>query len=152
MQLDATLNTQAASRRKGQRTHPSSVLQPKSHRTRLIKHGVDELVASKAQFVAYCSTLEFKDAELDITRFLVSAIVPRCVSEGPSSGTGVSDLSWDHFLRLLDNELANVRDLLISEHMPSFARRFQSTFYRTYRRPRERHWERFRGLGRGSQG
>ncbi|KAI6095202.1 hypothetical protein EDD16DRAFT_773204 [Pisolithus croceorrhizus] len=121
---------------------------------------VDELVASKAQFVAYCATLEFEDAESDITRFLVSAIVRRHVSEDPSSKTGVSDPSWGHFLRLLNNELANVRERRHICSSPNICRRLQgaskvpSTAHTDDRArdARERHWERFRGLGRGSQG
>ncbi|KAI6126853.1 hypothetical protein F5141DRAFT_1200569 [Pisolithus sp. B1] len=136
MQLDATLTkAQVASRRKGPK--PTNI--PSLSSAAEITHdaidqawkNVDELVASKAQLVAHCATLDLGDAELDIARLLVSAIVRRHVSERTSSITdGLVDsdphrnyMSWSHFLHLQNNELGNIRERrhVLSAHLRIYA-------------------------------
>ncbi|KAI6132914.1 SET domain-containing protein [Pisolithus croceorrhizus] len=136
MQLDATLTkAQVASRRKGPK--PTNI--PSLSSAAEITHdaidqawkNVDELVASKAQLVAHCATLDLGDAELDIARLLVSAIVRRHVSErtsGITDGPVDSDphrnyMSWSHFLHLQNNELGNIRERrhILSAHLRIYA-------------------------------
>lgn len=136
MQMDATLTkAQVASRRKGRNSTNISSFDSAAEITQdaidQAWRNVDELVASKAQLAAHCATLDLEDAELDIARFLVSAIVRRHVSERPRSNTeGVVDsdphrnyTSWSHFLRLQNNELANVRERqhILSAHLRIYA-------------------------------
>lgn len=136
MQMDAILTkAQVASRRRTRKSTNMSSFNSAVEVTQdaieqAWKH-VDELVASKARLAAHCVALDLEDAELDIARFLVSAIVRRHVSERLGSNTeGIVDsdahrnyTSWSHFLRLQNNELANVRErrYILSAHLRIYA-------------------------------
>lgn len=131
VQLDAILTkAQAASRRKGKSMNDISLsLDPKEDIT---QEKIDQawkkmevLATSKAHLAAYCSALDLEDMELEIARYLASAIVRRYVSErrhAVSEHAGMRS-PWSHLLHLQDNELANVgeRPYLLSTHLRIYA-------------------------------
>ncbi|KAH7915944.1 hypothetical protein BJ138DRAFT_1053859, partial [Hygrophoropsis aurantiaca] len=90
----------------------------------------DKFIGSKSILAAYCTTTPLEDMELEIARFIASAIVQRYIidsASGPKSKmdhipTPTYDL-WESFLQLQDNELANIgsRPHLLPIHIRIYA-------------------------------
>lgn len=135
VQLDAILiKAQVASRRKGKLVDViSPSIDPKEEITQEVIDDawkkIEVLAASKVQLAGFCVTLNLEDMELEIARYLASAVVCRYVSEqlhiisGHDKHNSSMRSLWSHLLHLQDNELANIRErpYILSAHLRIYA-------------------------------
>lgn len=135
-QLDAILmKAQVASRRKGKSV--DVIPPPFNPKEEITQEVIDDawkkievLATSKTQLAAFCVTLNLEDMELEIARYLASAILCLYVSEqlhvvaeyDKHNDSGMR-APWSHLLHLQDNELANIleRPYILTAHLRIYA-------------------------------